>query len=328
MHEPAETSELLAFAKIVEAKSLSRAAAELSVPRATISRRLARLEERLDVRLLRRTTRSLTLTDAGEAFYRHARIALDAVARAEDSVRRTDTHMRGTLRVAMPPINEPSLDALVCDFAKRHPDVNVQLSFSTRYVDLQREGYDLALRAGGQLEPGLVARTISRAPLIAIASPQYLQAQGTPHTARELRAHRCILGFARGELPQTHWPLVGGGQLHVEGVFSSNEPHLLFNAALRGLGIALLPQFFVAHAIRGGKLVQVLPGVVEGDSRLSVVHLEREFVPPQVRAFIDELVAWATKEALGFEVKCEEKAAKTKSIKPKRASRPVRRSRA
>src|SRR4051794_32535629 len=104
MNDPIETSELLAFAKTVDAKSLSRAAAELGVPRATISRRLARLEERLGVRLLRRTTRSLVLTDAGTAFYRNARIALDAVTQAEDSVRRSDATVRGSLRVSLPPI--------------------------------------------------------------------------------------------------------------------------------------------------------------------------------------------------------------------------------
>src|SRR5882724_2326577 len=102
MLDPVETSELLAFTRAVEAKSLSRAAAELGAPRATIGRRLARLEERLGVRLLRRTTRTLTLTDAGDAFYRHARIVLDAVTQAEASVRKSSTTLRGTLRVAMP----------------------------------------------------------------------------------------------------------------------------------------------------------------------------------------------------------------------------------
>src|SRR5262245_8216909 len=109
MSEPVETAELLAFARIVEAKSLSRAAAELRVPRATISRRLARLEQHLGVRLLRRTTRSLALTDAGETFYRQARIALDAVAQAEASVQRgQDDTMRGDLRVSVPPLADES----------------------------------------------------------------------------------------------------------------------------------------------------------------------------------------------------------------------------
>src|SRR4051812_46885326 len=138
MADPVETSELLAFAKAVEAKSLSRAAAELRVPRATIGRRLARLEERLRVRLLRRTTRSLALTDAGEAFYRHARIALDAVNQAEESVRLTGAGVSGTLRISLPPMSDESMYALLCNFAQRYPDVNMQVHFSTEYVDLKR----------------------------------------------------------------------------------------------------------------------------------------------------------------------------------------------
>src|SRR5260221_3911830 len=126
MIDPVETSDLLAFTRIVEAKSLARAAAELGAPRATIGRRLARLEERLGVRLLRRTTRALALTDAGTAFYRHARIVLDAVAQAEASVRKSDDVLHGTLRVTVPPMQDPSFHAVVCDFARAHPEVLFQ----------------------------------------------------------------------------------------------------------------------------------------------------------------------------------------------------------
>src|SRR5262249_19883593 len=126
MWEPLENVELLAFTEAVEAGSLSRAAAELGVPRATLSRRLARLEERLGARLLRRTTRSLTITDAGEALYRHARIALDAVKEAEARVRPSDATVRGNLRVALPPlVSSPFLD-LIAEFAAAHPHVLLQ----------------------------------------------------------------------------------------------------------------------------------------------------------------------------------------------------------
>src|SRR4051812_49323264 len=167
MADPVETSELLAFAKAVEAKSLSRAAAELGVPRATIGRRLARLEERLGTRLLRRTTRSLTLTGAGDNFYRHARIVLDAITGAEASVRTTDNVMRGHVRASVPPIIDESFLEMVTSFAKKHPAVRVQIDFSTRIVDLLRDGYDVALRASAEIQPGLVARTVGRHKVIA-----------------------------------------------------------------------------------------------------------------------------------------------------------------
>src|SRR6266851_4410570 len=293
MADAIETSELLAFTRTVEAKSLSRAAAELGAPRATIGRRLARLEQRLGVRLLRRTTRALALTDAGDAFYRHARIVLDAVAQAEASVRKSDKVVRGTLRVATPPMMDPSFNALVCDFARAYPEVKIHIDASSRLVDLLREGYDVALRASTELEPGLVARTVARTSVVAVAAPEYLAANGTPRKARDLRTHRCLLGFMRGGLPQTHWPKAGGGKISVEGSFVSNDITLLMDAAVRGLGIALLPTLLVGVPLERGALVRVLPELIHADTRVAVGYPEKELMPPQVRAFIDALVAWA-----------------------------------
>jgi len=293
MSDAMETSELLAFTRTVEAKSLSRAAAELGAPRATIGRRLARLEERLGVRLLRRSTRALALTDAGDAFYRHARIVLDAVEQAEASVRMSDEVIRGTLRVAIPPMTDPSLNALVCDFARAYPEVRIHVDASSRHVDLLREGYDVALRASTELEPGLVARTVARTSNVAVAAPAYLATHGTPRKARDLRAHQCLLGFMPSGLPQTHWPKVGGGKISVEGSFVSNDITLLADAAVRGLGSAVLPALLVGPLLESGSLVRVLPELIHAESRVAVVYQERELLPPQVRAFIDALVAWA-----------------------------------
>jgi DNA-binding transcriptional LysR family regulator len=292
MTEPVETAELLAFARAVEAKSLSRAAAELGVPRATLGRRLARLEGRLGARLLFRTTRSLSLTEAGELFYRHARIVLDAVAQAQASVRAAGGALRGDLRVSAPPMADESFLAMIASFAQQHPDVRVQVDFSSRVVDLRREGYDVALRASGEAQPGVVARTLARTRLIAVASPEYLAERGTPRAAKDLKRHRCLTSFARGELPQSAWP-VGRGVVHVDGAFSSNELRLLVVAAVRGLGIALLPDLALGDLVASGQLVHVLPGVVEAENRVAVVYPEREFLPPQVRAFVDAVVAWA-----------------------------------
>jgi len=291
MSEPLETAELLAFTRVVEAKSLSRAAIELRVPRATIGRRLARLEERLGTRLLRRTTRSLALTDAGERFYRQARIVLDALSQAETCVRSDGEAMRGELRVSVPPVHDDSLLALLTGFAKEHPDVRLQVDFSTRIVDLVREGYDVALRAAIDLPPGLVARTIRRDRMIAVASPEYLARNGTPRSVRELRKHRCLTGFARGELPQAAWR-VGRGVVHVESALSSNDIRLLREAAAGGLGIAFLPTVVLGDLVERGALVQVLPGVLETESRIAVVYPERELIAPHVRAFIEALARW------------------------------------
>ena len=293
MADAIETSELVAFTRTVEANSLSRAAAALGAPRATIGRRLARLEERLGVRLLRRTTRALALTDAGDAFYRHARIVLEAVEQAEASVRKSDEVIRGTLRVATPPMLDPSFNALVCDFARTHPEVQIQIDASARHVDLLREGYDVALRVSSEFQPGLIARTVARTAAVAVASPAYLAANGTPRRARDLRAHRCLVAFMLGGLPQTHWPKAGGGRISVQGSFVTNDITLLLDAAVRGLGIAVLPMLLIGVPLERGALVRVLPELIHGESRVAVVYQEKELMPPQVRAFIDVLVAWA-----------------------------------
>jgi DNA-binding transcriptional LysR family regulator len=293
MTDPLETSELQAFARTVSARSLSQAARELGIPRATLSRRLARLEERLSVRLLSRSTRSLALTDAGEAFHRQAVLALEAVARAEASVHHSQDAVRGDLRVSTPPFTDNSFRNLVCEFCARYPDVRLHLDMSTRHIDLRKEGYDVALRASMDFEPGLIARVLSRAPTSALASPAYLKAQGVPQKLRDLRMHRCLMGFLRGELPQTHWPLLAGGKVQVEGAMFCNDISLVRDMVLRGLGIAVLPEFLVTDHLASGELVRVLPELIGAETRVAVVHLEREFVPPQVRAFVDAVIAWA-----------------------------------
>ena len=298
--EPVETVEVLAFARVVEAKSLSRAAAELAVPRATIGRRLARLEERLGARLLRRTSRSLSLTDAGERFYRHARVVLDSIAQAEASVRSRADAMRGDLRVSVFPFPgvtreaTGSFHAMVTSFALAHPGVRVQVDVSTRSVDLLRDGYDVALRATYRVQPGLVARTIERDSVLAVASPAYLAKHGNPSSVKELRRHRCLTSFARGELSQCTWPAgrAGLGVVHIDSSFSSNDLGLLREAAVHGLGIALLPRLLIADLIESGALVQVLAGVVEAEHHIAVVYPERE-LPTHVRAFVERLVEWA-----------------------------------
>ncbi len=296
MSDPVETSELVAFTKTVDAKSLSRAAAELGLPRATVGRRLARLEERLGARLLRRTTRSLVLTEIGEAFYRQACIALEAVRLAEQTVRMTDDAVRGDLRVSVPPMMNESFHAMLCEFAARHPALRIHVHTSNQHVDLLHGDYDVALRASSQIQPGLIARTLFRDPMIAVAAPAYLADHGTPRTQRDLRSYRCLLGFARGELPESHWPLVSGGKLHIEGAFFSNDIALLCDAAVSGLGIALLPLGFVSPHLESGALVQVLANVVGADMQIALVYRERAFLPPQVRVFIDAVAAWVPSE--------------------------------
>ncbi|MFO0630365.1 MAG: LysR family transcriptional regulator [Polyangiales bacterium] len=293
MDELPETAELLTFTRTVEARSISRAARELGVPRPTVGRRLARLEERLGVRLLRRTTRAMTLTDAGEAFYARARAALAAVRDAERSVRRSDEAVRGMLRVSMPPGGNASAAEMIAALSVQHPELRLEVDFSARHVDLIAEGFDVAVRAAAALPPGLVARKLHRTRQVVVASPAYLKARGTPRRVTELATHDCVVGFERGEHPVTHWPLARGGRVRIEPVLATNAIELLHAAALQGRGLVMLPVVLVFDDLQAGRLVPVLPERLGGEVQVAVVYPDREFVSPALRAFVDAAVAWA-----------------------------------
>ena len=174
----------------------------------------------------------------------------------------------------------------IAEFVEAHPQVRLHAMFSSRMVDLRREGYDVALRATDQLEPGLVARTIARTSLVAVASPRYLAEHGEPQRLGDLTRHRCLMGFARGELPQTHWAS-GKSKIPLDGAFFSNSPELLCRLALRGQGIALVPAIAAASYVERGELVLVMPKILRVEGRMALVYPERDLIPTQVRAFID-----------------------------------------
>ena len=291
-----ETSELIAFTKTVEAKSLSRAATELGLPRATLSRRIAQLEKKLDARLLLRTTRSLVLTEPGSIFYKEAIIALEAIRQAEQSVSRAGGHLRGDLRVSLPPGMKKSFRAMLCEFIARHPMLHVHIHTSSHHVDFRQGGYDVALRASSQMQPGLIARTLFRDPVIAVASPAYLSKMGVPVTADDHKDHQCLVGFARGEMPDMYWPLISGERIKVEGAFFSDDITLLCEAAINSLGIALLPEDLMHEHLRQGALVPVLREILGTEMQIAVVYPDRHFLMPQVRAFIDAVVSWVASE--------------------------------
>lgn len=284
-----ETAELRIFTAVVASSSVSRAATELGVPRATVSRKLAGLEERLGVRLLQRTTRSMKLTEQGLRLFRHAELVLDAARLAEASVQRRSDEPTGVVRVSMPPMTGGSLPDVLADFAREYPAIRLVAHVSNRAVNLRRDGYDVAIRATGALEPGLISRTLSRVSLLGVASPAYLSAHGTPGSARDLRRHRCLMGFDSEGRAQTHW-IVEGKRKALAGAAFSNDPHLVLRFALRGLGIAFLPATLVAGALARGELVVVLAKQLRVQGSVAIVYLERKLMPPQVRAFVDWIV--------------------------------------
>ncbi len=286
-----ETSEIRAFVKVVDEGSVSGAARELALPRATISRRLGRLEGKLGVRLLHRTTRQMNLTESGEEYYRHARGVLQAVQSASAAVCRPDDVPRGLLRVSIAPLLSREVRETLLTFIEAYPEVELELIASTALLDLRARNIDVAWRAASDLDPDLVARKLFSAELGAVASPAYLARAGTPTSETQLVDHVCLLRFERGERPATHWPLKDGGSVRVRGRLVANDMLLLRDAALRGLGIALLPAPFMADLVATGELVRVLPDRLGALSQIALVYPDRRLLKPAVRAFVDHVVA-------------------------------------
>lgn len=290
---PIESLEGLAeFVAVVEAESITAAARTLGIPRETLGRRLSRLEERLAVRLLHRTTRRIAPSQAGVALYERARrIVADGQAAAE-AVRRLDGVPRGRLRITVPPSDASGEFAeMLRTFAVTYPAVEIELLATARHVDLVAEGFDVALRAGTVHDPSLVTRSLMHSLLQVVATPNYLEARGTPKRPEDLASHECIRGFDTESRPVRSWPLRAGGTVPVHGRMAANELSVIAGFAFGGFGLALLPEIVTRSALAKGALVPVLPEV-GARSQVAIVFPERELLDPKVRAFVEHVVAF------------------------------------
>lgn len=290
MDDLPETAELIAFVRVVDARSLSRAAKDLGLPRSTVGRRLQRLEERLGTRLLKRTTRKQTLTDAGAEFYQHARHSVDALERARAIVQQPSGKVQGMVRICVPSGPPNYLGEMLGHFALRYPDVVLEVDASNAQVDLVHGGYDVALRIGSTASLNLVSRTLGSSTLVCVAAPAYLAKAGTPKRAADLSTHACLSPFVRGQTPTLGWPRLKGGSVRISPRMTSNDMFVLLGAARAGLGIALVPDLLVQTEIDTGALVRVLSDHIGAKTPITLIYHERELMPLAVRALIDFII--------------------------------------
>ena len=279
-----EIEDIQAFVTVADAGGLTAAAGRLGVSKSIVSRRIARLEKSLKTRLLNRTTRGAALTEAGATFREHAaRIAAEADA-ARDAIS-PDGKVRGRLRIAMPLSFGPTHFApVLADLACRHPDLEIQASYSDRHVDLVAEGFDAAIRLGILGDSNLVARRIARFGGRLVASPAYLQKHGTPRTPEELLAHAAVNRI------NDEWPLMHDGHMikvRPHARFTADNGAALVPAALAGLGIALLPDFLIGEHVASGALVTLMPDYPMTEAGIYVVRPPGGNAPCKVRVLID-----------------------------------------
>lgn len=288
MIETVRIEDMRVFAAVAEAKSFTRAARVLGLPKQTVSRRVGTLERALGVQLLFRTTRSVRLSDVGAAYAARCTELARMADEANRAARDADDVPRGMLRITADPVlGEAFLSDLVVDYARTWSEVRLDVVLTRRRVDLVEEGFDVAFRVGSVDDAALACVDLGPARVRYCASPDYVARRGAPSLADDLKRHACLVVGAGAE--PVRWPLPGRGAPRLVAV----SPRCTFTslamaraAAIAGLGVALFPEFTCADDLRAGRLVGVLGDAVDVGS-VWLVHRARAFLPARVRAFVE-----------------------------------------
>lgn len=281
------------YAKVVELGSFAAAADKLGLARSVVTRQIAYLEQRYGVRLLNRTTRKLSMTDAGRAFYERVRPILAEVADLEQSLQAEGQRPSGRLRVSAPvSFGILHLGPAIAEYLQRYPDVVIDLDLNDRVVDLVEDGFDVAVRIGPLLDSSLVARPLAPQQLLVCAAPSYLARHGTPQSPEELRQHRCLHYAYASTGNEWHFEKDGVPHLvRVNAALRANNGDVLRTAALAGHGIILQPDFLVGEDVRAGRLVALLTDYAHTPISMYALYPHRRFLSPKVRSFVEHLEA-------------------------------------
>ncbi len=280
------------FVRVARSGSLTNAANQLGVSRSMVTKQLKHLEDHLGVRLLHRTTRSLSLTEIGETYLERCSQILEDLDDAERQATNSTSVPRGTLNVAAPPsFGLLHVAPAVADFLMAYPEVDAALTLSDRWLDLAAEGLDIAFRLGDLKDSGLIAHTLSHAPTLVCGSPAYFRKHGRPQHPNDLLKHNC-LRWRSSPMHQDVWTFRSGKELievTVSGNLESNVADVPRVAAKRGLGLILQAAYMVGKELRDGELEPVLTDYETPSIGVHVVYLNRRHLPAKVRSFVEFL---------------------------------------
>lgn len=275
------------FVAVYETGSFTAAGKQLSCSTAQVSRLVNALENRLGSKLFYRTTRKVSTTEAGQIYYQHCRQILDALQDAERALTDLQASPRGKLKITAPvAYGESHITPLLNNFILRYPDLELECHLTNLTLDLVDEGIDLAIRLGRLGDSSMIARQLSTRKLYVCASPSYLAGKGEPHTLSELSHHNCL----RGTLD--YWRFKSQGQernLRIHGRMRCNSGHALLDAALKGLGIVQLPDYYVGEALKNGSLINLLKPFQCEDEGIWALYPQNRLVSPKVRLLVDYL---------------------------------------
>lgn len=280
------------FVAIYELESFSRAAERLETSAAQASRLMTRLESYLGVQLFKRTTRALSPTDVGKVYYERIRHLLEELDMLDVSIRNEAATPSGRLRLSAPiTFGTAQLSRVLTDFARRYPEIQLDVNFADRLVHLVDEGYDLAVRIGKLSDSSMMARKLCDARIICVASPEYLAQQGTPDSPEALLNHRCIVDTNFQDPYSWTFRVAGGTHtIAIPGRLYFSNAEACLTAAKQGLGITRVPSFVAGNSLRNGEVVPLLQALEMPPMGIYVVYPAARALPAKVRALINFLV--------------------------------------
>jgi len=277
------------FVRVAETGSFSKAAREFNTTQPTVTKQVAATEARLKVRLLNRNTRGVSLTESGSLYYEKCKSIVHEAEEAEQVVRRRESQAQGLLRIGTSvAFGRRVVVPLALEYMARHPQVQVDLSFEDRYVDLIAQGIDVAVRMGKLADSSLGARFLGMNPWVMVAAPSYLKKHGTPKRAQDLSGHVALIysSVVGDDVWRMHTPKGEPVTVPVSGRLRSNNVSAVLAAAREGLGIALMPRYVASDSLAAHKVVEVLPGHALPEQEIHAVFPSPKLVPGKVSSFV------------------------------------------
>ncbi|WP_099826892.1 LysR family transcriptional regulator [Oceaniglobus indicus] len=293
-----QTTRIGIFVEVVQQQSFAGAARRLGMTSSAVSKQVQNLEQHLRVKLLNRTTRHVAVTEEGAIYFERAKRALGDLREAEEEIHALKAHPRGPLRVSLPQsLGVKYLTGCAARFARAYPHVALDVSLNDRFIDPVNDGYDVVVRIGSLADSSLMTRRLASCPFMLCASAGYIDRHGLPETPGDLAAHDVLAYSGNGAAHEWRYRTPAGqvGRVSLGGSLRSDSGDMLCRAALEGIGIAILPVFYVADHLQAGRLQHLLPDHLTWPERdIHVLFRPNRYQPARLRLFVDHLVKTAS----------------------------------
>ncbi|MGH1373980.1 MAG: LysR family transcriptional regulator [Cellvibrionaceae bacterium] len=288
-----ELHNIAIFNQVIESGSFSKAAVALNIAKSSVSKRIRALETKLNLILIQRSTRQLTITDEGWSLYKHSQRIMLELDQATNLVSRLSEVPQGTLRVSAPPLfGRSEIAPLLAKFQQRYPDVIIELYLTEKYSDMIAERFDISVRMGPLPDSGLVMQPLCMVEAVCCASPHYLDARGTPSSLTDLAHHDCIVWRSDDRKDADTWYLQRDNhteKVRVKSSITTNDHTAIKNILLEDGGISVLPLYTIKEELKQGQLVRLLTNYHQLNFPISILYPQRENIPAKTRAFVSFL---------------------------------------